>query len=134
MTNTPLILGITFLGMSGLFLVVHVIAVARRRALERRGVWATGVIVERTRDSSPNITVRFRDLSGVEHDATSTGGSTGFPEVGEASRVLFDRERPQRYVLEEDVKLQRWLMPLLILVFGGVGAALLGVGLRFNGP
>lgn len=131
--NTPLILGALFLGLSGLFLAVQVIMIARRWALERRGVWTTGVIVDRSRDSSPNITVRFRDLSGVEHDARSLGGSTGFPELGEASRVLFDSTRPQRHVLEEDLKLQRWLFPALILVFGVVGAGLLGAGLRLDG-
>ncbi len=133
MTNTPLVLGVVFLGISGLCLVLFVVTIARRWAMERRGAWATGVIVERTRDSSPSITVRFRDLSGVEHDARSVGGSTGFPEVGEASRVLFETARPQRHVLEEDMRLQRWLFPALILIFGGVGAAMLGVGLRVVG-
>lgn len=128
-TSTPLILGALFLGLGGVFLLVQVVLIVRRWGLERRGTWTTGVVVDRSRDSAPNIVVRFRDHAGVERDARSLGGSTGFPEIGEASRVLFDNAQPERHVLEEDLKLQRWLFPLLILVFGGVGAALLGSAL-----
>ncbi|MFK7990796.1 MAG: DUF3592 domain-containing protein [Sandaracinaceae bacterium] len=101
----------------------------RRRAERRAEAWrpATGVVVSTSRDSAPNITVRYEDAEGHVHEVGSMGGSTGFPVLGEETGVRYDPANPADALIEVDVRMGRNVFLLLAAIFTGIGV-LIGLG------
>lgn len=120
-----LVVGGLFAGLGVLCLIWLLVDLARAAHLRAIGTWAEGQVVERPPDSAPSITVEFRDPHGRRFRQRSRGGSTGFPELGETTRVLYDPADPRRARLEADMRMGVVVLVTLAVVFGGLGAAML---------
>lgn len=121
-------LGGVFVAVGLLCLVVRVLDAISLGRLRAVGRWTEGEVVERSPDSAPSITVAFCDQGGAWHRRTSRGGSSGFPALGERTRVLYDPTDPRRARIEADMRMGTFVLTLLTFVFGGLGAAMIAVG------